>query len=161
MDLKIVVSTNYGENKSSGSHLVLNDRCKKKKIIIFPHCSKKYILHRRHQLGPYESIPRVYPVRVDQRHASPVHRMNKAVDKGHWNRDPYPEKSYTQTSCSYKPSSHFSEFYLDFFSQVLYLIQIRTKGRPWHDSDVVLLEKVPGGSGSVGAGLVRWNMSCW
>ena len=32
-------------------------------------------------------------------------------------------------------------------------IQIRTEGRPWHDSDV-LLEKVPGGSDSVGAGIV-------
>ena len=105
----------------------------------FPHCSKKYILHRRHQLGLYESIPRVSPVRVDHRHASPIHGVNKAVDKCHWNRDPYPEKSYTRISCSYKPSSHFSEFYLDFFSQVLYLIQIRTKGRPWH---VVLLEHV-------------------
>ena len=32
---------------------------------------------------------------------------------------------------------------LDFVSHVLYRIQIRTEGRPWHDSDVVLLEKVP------------------
>ena len=28
-------------------------------------------------------------------------------------------------------------------------IQIRTDGRPWYDFDVVLLEKVPAGSGSV------------
>ena len=49
---------------------------------------------------------------VDHRHASPVHGVNKAVDKGHWNLVP----------------------------QVLYWIQIRTEDRPWHDSDDVLLE---------------------
>ena len=31
---------------------------------------------------------------------------------------------------------------------------MQTEGRPWHDSDVVLLGKVPGGSGSVGGGIV-------
>ena len=75
-------------------------------------------------------------------------------DKGYLNRGPYPEKSYTQICCSYRPWSHFIEFSLDFVPQVLCLIQIRTEGRPWHDSDVVLLEKVLVGSGSVGAGIV-------
>ena len=37
---------------------------------------------------------------------------------------------------------------------MLYWIQIRTEDRPWHDSDVLLMEKVPGGSGSVCAGIV-------
>ena len=41
---------------------------------------------------------------------------------------------------------------MDLVPQVIYWIQIRTDGRPWHGSDVVLLEKVSGGSGSVGAG---------
>ena len=34
-------------------------------------------------------------------------------------------------------------------------IQIQTKGRPWHDSDVVLLDTVPGGSGSVGVDMLE------
>ena len=46
------------------------------------------------------------------------------------------------------------EFSLDFVPQVLYWIQIWTEGRHWHDSDVLLLEKVSGGSDSVGAGIV-------
>ena len=75
-------------------------------------------------------------------------------DKGYLNRGPYPEKSYTQLCCSYRPWSHFIEFSLDFVTQVLYWIQIRTEGRPWHYSDIVLLEKVLVGSGSVGAGIV-------
>ena len=70
---------------------------------------------------------------VDHRHASPVHGVNKAVDKGHWNRGTYPEKSYTQICCSYRLRSH-------------YWIQIRT--------DVLLLNKVPGGSSSVDASIV-------
>ena len=37
---------------------------------------------------------------------------------------------------------------------MLYWIQIRTKGKPWHEFEVVLLEKVPGGSGIVGADIV-------
>ena len=44
---------------------------------------------------------------------------------------------------------------MDFVPEVLYWIQIRTECRPWHDSDV--LEKVPGCSGSVGAGIVLLN----
>ena len=63
-------------------------------------------------------------------------------------------KIYTQICCSYWPWSYFIEFSLDFIPQVLYWIPIRTEGRPWHDSDVVLLEKVPGGSISVGVGIV-------
>ena len=89
---------------------------------------------------------------VDHRQASPVYGVNKAVDKGHWNRGPYRENSYTQICCSYRPWSHFIEFSLGFVQQVLYWIQIWTEDWPWHDSDVVLLEKVPDGSGSVGAG---------
>ena len=92
---------------------------------------------------------------VDYRYASPVHGTNKAVDKGHWNRGPYPEKSYTEICCSYRPWSHFIAFSLDFVPRVLYWIQIRTEGRPWHDSDVVLLEKVSGGSD---AGIVLLDM---
>ena len=52
-------------------------------------------------VGAYEAIPIVSPMSVDLRHASPVHRENKVVDKGLWNRGPYPEKSYTQICCSY------------------------------------------------------------
>ena len=80
--------------------------------------------------------------------------MNKAVDKDHWNRGPYPKKNYLQICCSYRLWSHFIEFSLDFGPQVLYWNQTRTEGRPWHASDVVLLEKVPDGSGSVVAGIV-------
>ena len=43
---------------------------------------------------------------------------------------------------------------MDLVPQVIYWIQIRTDGRPWHGSDVVLLDKVSGASGSVGAGKV-------
>ena len=68
------------------------------------------------------------------RRASPVHGVNKAVDKGHWNM---------QLKSSYRPWLHFIEFSLDFFPQVIYWIQIRTESRPWHDSDVALLEMVP------------------
>ena len=91
---------------------------------------------------------------ADHRHRSPVHGVNKAVDKGHWNRGPYPEKSYTRIYCSYRPRLHFIEVSLDVVPQVLYWTQIRADGRRWHDSDVVLLDKVPDGSGSVGAGIV-------
>ena len=79
-----------------------------------------------------------------------MHEVNKPVDKGHWNRGPCPENSYTQICRSYRPWSHFIEFSLDFVPQVLYRIQIRTEGRAWNNADIVLLEKVPGGSGSVG-----------
>ena len=121
---------------------------------MFPHSSQKYLQHRKHQLGRYELIPRVSPMRVDHRHASPVHGVNKAVDKGHWNRGPYPEKIYTQSCCSYRPWTQAIEFSLNFVPQMLYCVQIRTDGRPWHDSDVVLLENVPGGSSRVGGGIV-------
>ena len=87
-------------------------------------------------MGRYALIHCVSPMSVDHRHASPVHGVNKAVDIGHWNRGPYPEKSYIQICCSYRPWSHFIELSLDFVPQI------------------VLLEKVPGGSGSVGAGIV-------
>ena len=99
-------------------------------------------------------IPPPPSVSIDHRHASPVHAVNKAVDKGHWNRGPYPEGNYTQICCSYRPWSHFIEFSLDFVPQVLYWIRLRTDGRSWHDSDVVLLAKVPGGSGSKGVSIV-------
>ena len=33
------------------------------------------------------------------------------------------------------------------------LCWIQIEGRPWRDTDVVLLEKVPGGSRSMGAGI--------
>ena len=85
--------------------------------------------------------------------ASSVHGVNKTVDKGHLNFSHIPRKA-TQICCSYRPWSRFSEVCLDFFPQMLYWIPIWTEGRPWHDSDVVLLEKVPGGSGCVGAGIV-------
>ena len=91
---------------------------------------------------------------VDHRHASPVHGVNKVVDKCHWNGGPYPENSYIQICCSYRPWKHCIVLSLDFVPQVLYWFQLRTEGRPWHDSDVVLLENVPGGSGSVGAGII-------
>ena len=53
--------------------------------------------------------------------------------------------------CSiYRLWLHFIGFSLD----VLYWIQIRTEDRPWHDSDVLLMEKVPGGSGSECEGIV-------
>ena len=32
------------------------------------------------------------------RHTSPVHEVNKAVDKGHWNHGPYTDKSYTRVT---------------------------------------------------------------
>jgi hypothetical protein len=80
--------------------------------------------------------------------------VKKAVDEGHRNCCPYPKESYTQICSSYRPWSHFIESSLDFVPQVLYWIQIRTEGRPWHGYDVVLLEKVPGDPGSVGAGIV-------
>ena len=44
--------------------------------------------------------------------------------------------------------------FLDFVPQVLCWMQILTEGRSWLDSDVVLLEKFTGGSGSVGIGTV-------
>ena len=37
---------------------------------------------------------------------------------------------------------------------MLYWIQFRTKGKPWHEFEVVLLEMVPGGSCIVGADIV-------
>ena len=43
----------------------------------------------------------VCPPRAFTRHASPVHGVNKAVDKGHWNRGQYLEKGYTHSCCSY------------------------------------------------------------
>ena len=82
----------------------------------------------------YESMPRMSPNSSDQRRASTVHCVNKAVHKGHWNM---------QLISSYRPWSHFIEFSFDFFPQVIYWIQIRTESRSWHDSDVALLEKVP------------------
>ena len=57
---------------------------------------------------------------VVNRHASPVHVVNKFLHKCHCKCGSYPEKSYTEC----------------------------------HESDVVLLEKVPGGPGSVGVGIV-------
>ena len=38
---------------------------------------------------------------------------------------------------------------------MFYWSQSRTEGRPLHDSDVVLQEKVPDGTGSVGAGIAK------
>ena len=65
----------------------------------------------------------------------------------------HPEKSYIQICCSYRPWSHFIEVSLDFVPQALYWIQIRTEGRPWHDSEV---RRKSCGSGSVAAGIVWW-----
>ena len=99
-------------------------------------------------VGRYESIPRVSPMSVDHKHASPVHGVNKAVDKAHWNCGPYPEKIYNQICCSYRPWSRFIEFSLDFDLQVSIGFQCGLRA-----GHIVLLEKVPGGSGSVGEGL--------
>ena len=104
-------------------------------------------------VGALQSIPRASPMSVDHSQASPLHGVNKAVDKGHWTCGPYPQKSYTQICCSYRPWSQVIGFSLDFVQQVLYWIQIRTDGRPWNDFDV-LLEKVPGGFGSVRTDIV-------
>ena len=59
---------------------------------------------------------------VNDRHAFPVHGVNKVVDDGHWNHSPYPEKSYTQICCSYRPWLHLIEFSLDFIPQLLFWI---------------------------------------
>ena len=63
-------------------------------------------------------------------------------------------RNVTQICCSYRPLSHFIEFSLDCGPQVLCWLQIQTEDRPWHHSYIVLMEKVPGCSDSVGAGIV-------
>ena len=59
-------------------------------------------------------------VSINHRHTRSVEGVNKVVDNGHWNRDPYSEKIYTQLCCSYQPWLHLIEFSVDFVPQVFY-----------------------------------------
>ena len=97
-------------------------------------------------MGRYESIPRVSPMSVDHRHAFPFHGVNKAVDKGHWT-DSLRNVILRFVAVIVIGRTSFSFLWIS-FPQVLFWIQIRTEGRSWYDSDV-LLEKISGGSGIV------------
>jgi len=66
----------------------------------------------------------------------------------------YPKEHYTQICWSFQPWAYVIELSLDLVLQVICGIQILTEGRPGHDSVVVLLEEVHGGSGRVRMGIV-------